>query len=98
MSEDMKIRIERMFAGDRLFAWAFVVVLWAVVLFVFVQIYAIIGGGPIATVLIIAGALVLLFNTAAIAAMIRHYSHEKSFIYGLDIRHLDEMRTAKKRG
>lgn len=98
MSEDMKLRIDRMFAGDRLFAWGFVAVLWVVILFVFIKVYAIIGGGTIATVLMVAGALVLLFNTAAIAAMIRHYGHEKSFIYGLDIRHLDEMRAAKKRG
>lgn len=92
MAASIQSRVEKMFRGDALFASAFVLVLWAVVIFVFLQVLGLIGGGLIAIVLVVGGGLVLLFNTAAIVAMIRHYSHEKSFIYGLDIRHLDEMR------
>jgi len=33
--------------------------------------------------------LLLLFNTASITAMIRHYGNDKEHIYGVDIRHLD---------
>jgi len=39
---------------------------------------------------------VLLFNTASIVAMLRHYTSDKHFIYGLDLKHLDEMRRAKR--
>jgi hypothetical protein len=40
----------------------------------------------------VSGALLLLFNTTSITSLVRHYRKEKNFIYGLDIRHLDEMR------
>jgi hypothetical protein len=45
--------------------------------------------------LAISGALVLLFNTAAIVAMIVHYSHDKENIYSLDLRYLDLMKKTK---
>jgi hypothetical protein len=35
---------------------------------------------------------VLLFNTASIFAMIRHYSGDKEHIYGLDLHYLDVLR------
>jgi hypothetical protein len=38
----------------------------------------------------------LIFNTASIAAMVKHYEEDKEFIYGLDIKHLDEAK--KNRG
>lgn len=96
MSDDMQTRIEVMFRGDKTFALGFVAVLWAVLLFVFFSVRSTIGGGAIINVLVVAGALVLLFNTAAIIAMIRQYAAERDFIYGLDIRHLDEMKRAKR--
>ena len=37
----------------------------------------------------------LIFNTAAILAMLRHYREDRDFIYGLDIRFLDEARAGK---
>jgi hypothetical protein len=33
--------------------------------------------------------VLVLFNTASITAMIRHYSDDKEHIYSVDIRHLD---------
>jgi hypothetical protein len=45
---------------------------------------------------VISGAGVLALNTAAIVAMLRHYTDDKQFIYSLDLKHLDEMR--KRRG
>ena len=95
MPESMKIRIEKMYRGDVIFALAFVFALWCAVIFVYYSISAQLSGGALSTVLLVSGALVLLFNTAAIIAMVRQYSHEKDFIYGLDIRHLDEMRAAQ---
>jgi hypothetical protein len=85
-------RIDRMHSGDRLGALAFVVALWVVLLFVLISIWSNVTNGGIATILIITGGLLLLFNTASIIAMLRHYASDKHFIYGLDIKHLDEMR------
>ena len=91
-------RIDRMHQGDRRGAVAFVVALWVTVLFALVTMWPLIGNGGIRIVLAIAAALVLAFNTAAIVAMLRHYHSDKSFIYGLDIMHLDEMRRRKSPG
>jgi len=37
----------------------------------------------------IAAFVLVVFNTASITAMIRHYSEDKEHIYSVDIRHLD---------
>lgn len=95
MPSDMKARIRAMFLGDAVWAVCFVAVLWVVVGFVFFAITRIVPDKGVTVALVVGGGLVLLFNTAAIAAMLRHYAHEKNFIYGLDIRHLDEMRAAR---
>lgn len=92
MAPDLAARIDRMFLLDRLWAWSFVVALWLVVGFVFLAISPLIEGAGIRAALIVSGLAVLAFNTAAIAAMVRHYADDKAFIYGLDIRHLDERR------
>ena len=77
-------------------ALAFVVVLWLTVLFVLFSVWPAIENGAIRTILVVAGGLVLLFNTAAIVAMLRHYHGDKVFIYSLDIMHLDEMRRRRR--
>ena len=89
-------RIDRMHNRDRIGATAFVVGLWFVLLFVLFSIWPEIENGTIKTILVISGAGVLALNTAAIVAMLRHYHHDKQFIYSLDLKHLDEMR--KRRG
>jgi hypothetical protein len=78
-----------MFRQDRIWAFGFVIVLWAVVLFVMLAIRPFIVGDGIEIVCWIAAAVLVLFNTASITAMVRHYSHDKEHIYGIDIRHLD---------
>jgi archaellum biogenesis protein FlaJ (TadC family) len=89
-------RIDRMHQGDRRGALAFVIALWLTVLFALFTVWPLITDGGIRMVLAIAAVLVLAFNTAAIVAMLRHYNDDKSFIYGLDIKHLDEMRRRKR--
>lgn len=81
-----------MFSTDRLFAFGAVAVLWAIYSFVFWEVLKGANNDNVIMALAIAGALVLLFNTAAIIAMINHYSHDKDAIYGLDIRYLDVMK------
>jgi hypothetical protein len=89
MANDLESRIDAMYSRDRLFAWGFVLVLWATVLFVLLAVRPYIQDGSIEVVCWIAAALLLLFNTASIGAMVRHYGHDKSHIYGTDIKHLD---------
>ncbi|MET0599729.1 MAG: hypothetical protein ABWZ57_17885 [Mesorhizobium sp.] len=85
-------RIDRMHKRDRLGAIAFVVALWFTILFVLIAIWPALTNANIRNILIVSGAGVLVLNTAAIVAMLRHYHSDKHFIYSLDIMHLDEMR------
>ncbi len=75
-----------------LIAWAFVIGLWFAVIFVALATWTLAPNGTARILLLGAGAVVLLFNTAAILAMLRHYREDRDFIYGLDIRFLDEAR------
>ena len=89
-------RIDKMHGLDRIGALAFVIVLWVTILFTIISIWSNVQNGGIRVLLLVSGALVLLFNTASIVAMLRHYTSDKHFIYGLDLKHLDEMRRAKR--
>lgn len=97
MRPELGVRIEAMYRSDRLYAWLFVIALWVVVGFVLVAMWGLIEDPAVRAVLVVAAALVLLFNTASIAAMVRHYREDKAFIYGLDIKHLDAL-DARRRG
>jgi len=88
----MQERVDRMFARDRLWAWGFVIVLWIVLAFVYFAVSGLIHDGTAKVVAAVAALLVGVFNTASIAAMISHYSHDKNAIYELDIKHLDARR------
>ncbi len=82
-------RIDAMFNLDRLWAGGVVVALWAIVFFVMFAVRGFIHDPAIEVVCWIGAGLLLLFNTASIIAMIRHYAHDKDHIYAVDIRHLD---------
>lgn len=92
MNSDLKARIDATYSRDRLAAIAFVVFLWLAVAVVYLGVTALTDDGAIRATLTVAALLVLLFNTASMVAMVRHYGHDKDFIYGIDIRHLDEAR------
>ena len=78
-----------------LIAWAFVIGLWLAVIFVALATWNLAPSSGARILLLIAGAVILLFNTAAITAMLRHYREDRDFMYGLDIKFLDEARAAK---
>ena len=86
---DLKQRIESLYQSDVRGAVLLVVLLWATILFVLIMAWPYIPDSGIKAVVLIAAAAVLLFNTAAIAAMISHYRSDKDFIYGLDIKNAD---------
>jgi hypothetical protein len=92
---DLAQRIETMYQRDRLFAWLGVAVLWVTILTVLFLSWPYIPEKNVRIVALLGAAAVLFFNTAAIVAMLNHYVEDKEFIYGLDIRFLDEMKKRK---
>ena len=91
MSE-LEERIKLMHRKDVRIAWAFVAGLWMAVIFVAMATWDLAPNSGARVLLLVAGAVILLFNTAAIMAMLRHYRKDRDFMYGLDIRFLDEAR------
>lgn len=92
---DLNARIETMHRSDIRIAWAFVIGLWLAIIFVAWGTWSLAPAPAARILLLIGGALVLLFNTAAIMAMLRHYREDRDFMYGLDIKFLDAAKTAK---
>jgi hypothetical protein len=84
-----------MYRSDVRGAWAFILALWVAVLFVLFMSWPHIPDSTVRIVALIAAAAVLIFNTASIAAMVKNYAADKEFIYGLDIKMLDEARKHK---
>lgn len=95
MSSDLKKRMHEMYLRDCFMAWVDVVLLWGVVLFVLVAILGIVQDPTIRLVLCGASLALVVFNTASVSAMTKHFKEDKDFIYGLDIKHLDANRAAK---
>lgn len=95
MSE-MSERIDQMHRRDIIVAWAFVGGLWFALGFVAIATWPLAPSAAARIVLLIGGAAVLVFNTAAIMAMLRHYREDRDFMYGLDIKFLDAANAAKK--
>jgi hypothetical protein len=87
---DLNQRIEAMHKRDVQVAWAFVIGLWCAIIFVAYATWDLAPNAGARTLLLIGGAIVLVFNTAAILAMLRHYREDRDFMYGLDIKFSDE--------
>jgi hypothetical protein len=90
MKQDLKSRIQRMFMQDCCMAYVDVLLLWATILFVLISILQIVHDSNIRLVMYVASGLLLLFNTASVLAMTKHFSEDKQHIYSLDLKHLDE--------
>jgi hypothetical protein len=89
-------RIQSMFSQDRLWALGLLIVLWLLYAFVFYEVWPNTGNDNVSLALAISGGLVLLFNSASIIAMIKHYADDKQRIYGLDLHYQDIMNKAKR--
>jgi hypothetical protein len=94
MSE-LKQRIDALYRSDVRGSVLLIVCLWATVIFVLVMTWPYIPDQGIRVVVAIAAIAVLVFNTAAIFAMVSHYRDDRDFIYGLDIKHADAFRNRK---
>jgi len=95
MNNNIKKRIQNMYVRDCIMAWSDIILIWLAVGFVLISISSIIDDPLIKWVMIISSSLLVLFNTASVASMTKHYAEDKEYIYGLDIKHLDENRAAK---
>jgi hypothetical protein len=92
---DLKDRIAAMHRSDVRIAWGFVVGLWLALIFVAIGTWDLAPSGGARVMLLAAGAVILVFNTAAIMAMLKHYRDDRDFMYGLDIKFLDEARRTR---
>ena len=92
---DLNARIQAMHKRDVQVAWAFVIGLWFAIIFVAVATWSWAPNGPARVMLLIGGSVILILNTAAIMAMLRHYREDRDFMYGLDIKFLDAARAQK---
>ncbi|MFO1122378.1 MAG: hypothetical protein U1F47_08675 [Hyphomicrobiales bacterium] len=92
---DLNQRVEAMYRSDVRGALVFIILLWVVVLFVLGMSWPHIPDSGVRVVALLSAAAVLVFNTASIVAMLRNYAADKDFIYGLDIKMLDEARRQK---
>ncbi|SIT49056.1 conserved hypothetical protein [Paraburkholderia piptadeniae] len=95
MEHAIRKRIDRMFFRDRRMAQIALLLLWVTLGYVYFAITSQTTDAQVRIALSIGAGAVLIFNSASILAMIRHYQDDKDHIYGLDIRHLDENRAAK---
>ncbi len=93
---DLDQRIAAMHSRDTRIAWAFVVGLWLAIIFVAIATWNLAPNSSARLLLLFAGVVILVFNTAAIMAMLRHYREDRDFMYGLDIKFLDAARAARK--
>lgn len=93
---ELNERIAAMHRRDKTIAWAFVIGLWFAIIFVAIAVWPLAPNPTARIVLLVGGAAVLIFNTAAILAMLRHYREDRDFMYGLDIKFLDAARAARR--
>lgn len=89
---NLERRIGAMHRRDVWIAWVFVLGLWFALFFVAIATWDLAPNGLARLMLLGAGAVILLFNTAAILAMLRHYREDRDFMYGLDLKFLDASR------
>ncbi len=92
---DLDQRIEDMYRKDVRGAWLLLALLWIVVVFILIMSWQLIPDATVRIVSLLSALAVLVFNTASIAAMVKHYAEDKHFIYGLDIKTLDAIKQAK---
>jgi hypothetical protein len=85
-------RAEMMHSRDRWSALLILAALWVTLIYTYVAVPHGFFATPVGLVLLIAAALLLLFNTSSVFAMLRHYREDRDYIYGQDLHHLDQNR------
>lgn len=91
-------RIEPMFRRDCAAAYLSIAVVWAVYAFTFWRMADQFAASGVTALMLVLGGMVLLLNTAAVVALIRHYREDKASIYGTDIYYLDRIAADARAG
>lgn len=89
-------RIDAMYARDKLAAYVCVLAVWAVYLFVYWRMHDHLERAGLNWLMLALGGLVLLLNTAAVVALVRHYKEDKAAIYGTDVYYLDRIAAERR--
>ena len=87
----LRDRVGKMLKRDQRAAITLVTVLWLTIFFVILAVRPYMPPG-VELVCWIAAAVLLLYNTSSILAMLRHYGEDRAHIYPIDIHHLDARR------
>ncbi len=90
------LRISAMYKRDCAAAAFAVLAVWLLYAFTFWSMWPAIEKAHLLIPMAVIGVVVLFLNTAAIAAMIKHYAEDKAAIYGTDIFYLDQIRDARQ--
>jgi hypothetical protein len=85
-----------MFRRDTAAATVAVVAVWASYAFVFWRMRDQFSTSGVTLLMLVAAGLVLLLNSAAVVALIRHYREDKAAIYGTDLYYLDRIAAERR--
>jgi hypothetical protein len=88
--ESVREQMQSMFARDRLMAIGFVTAVLIIVPFVLIAVWGDIPSTGIKVVLVVACAVILSYNAAAIAALVSGFRRDRDFVYRRDVAHLRE--------
>jgi hypothetical protein len=88
--ERVRRQMNAMYTRDRAMAWAFIVALSVVMVFMFLALWSAMPSGAVRVVLLGAGAVLLVYNVAAMLRMIRNFTDDRDFVYRRDVAHARE--------
>lgn len=91
MKDVQDARIASMYRRDQIAAYLSIVGVWAVYGFILWRMADQFAASGVFWLMAALAAIVLLLNTAAVVALIKHYRDDKAAIYGIDIYYLDRI-------
>lgn len=96
MGDLQDARVASMYRRDQIAAYVSIAAVWAVYVFILWRMSdQFVASGVFGLMAALAG-VVLLLNTAAVVALIRHYQNDKAAIYGTDIYYLDRIAAERR--
>jgi hypothetical protein len=87
---DVRRQMQSMLERDRLMAYGFVIAMLVVLPFILIVIWDNVPTDGIRVVLVLACAVVLIYNVASMVALVRNYERDRDFVYRRDVAHLRE--------
>lgn len=91
-------RVDGMFRRDCVAAFGAIAAVWALYAFIYYTLHEIFGELGLNPLMSGLALTILLLNLAAVIAMIRHYSEDRTAIYSRDLYYLDMLRAQRTEG